>query len=624
MGKKIAQPLLPVYGGLSSDEKIGPKYSFARGRSLDFRKSPSKLTILPGPAKDSGSTVTDLITAGVRVANGDNYFLGDAGNLWKRTAAGTWSNIGDVGNSGHGLVYRRDTDSLYITKDTEVARYFPVSNSPSLSNSKYATSVDQSLTGGASTFNLATSIAETSNDRQFFTPTIEPLYSVKLYVAAKGTTADWTVTVHDDANNVIGTSTVVNASLTNGQLNEFVLATAGRMLVKPNARTYHIHVTASNTTGAPQARVTTLNNFDTADFETYAPRLIVPNNGLHPIALFQQYVVTGNERYLSVWEPLQDTPSNAEWQRHRLTFPPGYEVTSLAVHDEFLAIGCEQLTSTSEDMGGGKIFFWDGTATTYNFFIDVREGSPYGLFTHQNVLYYIAGGALYAYAGGQPIKVRQFPNTDSEYSTYDKFSINYPQTMTVRNGVLLIAFPTLTQNQNIEHGVYSFGQRDKDYSQSFGFSYPISTGTLLNTGSNNLRVGMVANWDPKLFISWRDGANYGVDLVNVSTAPAASSILETLIFDAGRSDKEKLAVELVVTFKTLPTSAVITPKYKIDRTTNYTNGDDTGTVGESVLRMPINLRFREIQLGLDITSGATTPEITGAFLIYDPLESEAD
>jgi hypothetical protein len=90
------------------------------------------------------------------------------------------------------MVYRWDTGSIYITKSSEVARYFPVSNSPTLSSSEYAASADQSLAGGASTYNLAISISEAATAKQTFTPTIGSLYSVKLHVTAKGTSADWT------------------------------------------------------------------------------------------------------------------------------------------------------------------------------------------------------------------------------------------------------------------------------------------------------------------------------------------------------------------------------------------------------------------------------------------------
>jgi hypothetical protein len=622
MAKRVL-PLMPIFGGYSADEKFGPKFGYAYGRSIDHRKAPAKVTLLPAAAKDSGSTVTDLVTNKVRVANGDDYFIGQTGNFYKRTAAGTWSLVGNVGTAGCGLVYRRDQDIIYITKLTTVATYYPVSNSPSLSSTKYQHSLDQSLvSSGASTFSLATSISEGSTGRQTFTPTVEPLYSVKLWVVAKGSTADWTVTIHDDANNVIATSTVLNASLTNGALNEFVMTSAGRMLVKPNARTYHIHVTASNTTGTPTARTTTASDFETADFETYAARLISTNNGLHPAVLFQQYLCVGNERYLSVFEPLEDTPTNAEWQRHRLTFPPGLEVTSVCPQGEFLAIATEQLTSTSELAGPGIIFFWDGTATTYNFFVEIAAGSPYSLFSHQGILYFMAGGALYAIPepGAKPIKVRQFPLTDQEYTTYSKFSINYPQMMTVRNNILLMGFPTLTQNLNIEHGVYSYGQRDKDYPNSFGYSYQISTGTILNTGSNNLRIGMVAASDPDLYIGWRDNTTYGVDRISPSSNPAATATIYSLIFDGGRPDKEKMATERILTFNALPTGATVTPYYRFNR--GAWVAGTAAVAGDTELKHSINGRYKEIQFRLDFVATTVTPEVTSDTFIWDDLSSE--
>lgn len=623
---KASLPLFPWFGGYSTDNKYGPKHSFAYGAKFDFRKSPSKLSVLPKTAKESGSTVTDLPVGMVRVANGDFYFVGDTGNFYKRTAAGVWSSIGNVGSaSGYGIVYRRDQDIIYITKQTEVATYGPVSGTPTLTNSKYAASRDQFLTGGALNYVVGTSINEGAAHRQTWTPEVEPLYSIKLYILNKGTTADWTVTVHDDANNTICTSTVSNASLTINQLNEFVMATPGRLLVKPNARTYHFHVTVSNTTGAPQAQVGTVFDLETADFETYASRLVQPNNGMHPAILFQQYLCVVNERYLSVFEPLQDTPSNAEWQRHRLTFPPGYEGTSVAVLDEFLAIGCEQLTSTGENAGSGKIFFWDGAATTYNFFVDVPQGAPYSLFQDKGVLEYIAAGALYGLPGvnAQPVKLRQLPYTDQEFTTYDKNPILYPQMLTVRNSVLLIGFPSYTANQNIEHGVYSWGARDKDYPTSFGFSYPINTGTLYNT-SGNLRIGMVQAYDPKLFIGWRDGSSYGVDVVDTSSQPFASAEMESLIFDAGRADKPKMAIKRVMTFETLPSGATVTLKYKIDRASSWNTITVQAVAGDTRVELPINSRFYEIQFRTEVTAGATTPYITSDIFIFDDLKSEGD
>jgi hypothetical protein len=140
-------PASSLYGGFSTDDKI-------RRAKLHLR-SGGRLPQITFEAHDHAGYSQELRlyrdgpgSSRRAVANGDNYFLRDTGNFYKRTAAGTWSLVGKVGSCGYGMVYRRDTDSIHIPKSSEVARYFPVSNSPSLSSSRYATSADQSLTGG--------------------------------------------------------------------------------------------------------------------------------------------------------------------------------------------------------------------------------------------------------------------------------------------------------------------------------------------------------------------------------------------------------------------------------------------------------------------------------------------
>jgi hypothetical protein len=605
-------------GGMSHDLKEGFANSFAYSKSINFRKSPTQLTLYPKTVKSSGNTVTDLVTNSCMVSNGDLYFIGDTGNFYKRAASdGTWSLIGDVGtDTAYGLVYRQDQDIIYIMKSTDVATYYPVSGTPSLTASKYATSVDQSLTGGASHYDLTTGVNEGATHKQTFTPEYEPLYSIKVWVVAKGT-GNWTLTVHDDANNVIGTSTVANGSLSNGALNEFVLSSVGRMLVKPNARTYHFHLTSSVADGT--CMTTTVHDLETADFQTLASRLISTQNGMHPAILFQQYMCVGNERYLSVFEPLADPPLNTQWQRHKLTFPPGYEVCGLAIYDEFIAVACEKRSSSSsKEFQDGKIFFWDGTAGTYNYFIDVPEGSPFSMFSHKNILYYIAGGEWFAYAGGQPVALRKFPNIDGEYTDANHYIVNYPYTGTIRNGVLLQGFPSETSNATIEHGVYSYGATNKNYPNSFGYDFKISTGTKLCT--NTLRIGHVKNYGEELFISWRDNTTYGVDIVNNSSDPATSASFESLIIDDGKAYKEKLALDIDISFETLPANVSITPKYKIDRGAWVTG---TAVTSGTTSRLSINKRFKEIQVGFDIVSTATaTPVITSVSFNYDDLKEE--
>jgi hypothetical protein len=65
-------------------------------RQADYRSDPRRITILPKTSKESGTIITDLPLWGERI--GDNtYVYGDAGNVYKRTLAGSFKNLGKNG-----------------------------------------------------------------------------------------------------------------------------------------------------------------------------------------------------------------------------------------------------------------------------------------------------------------------------------------------------------------------------------------------------------------------------------------------------------------------------------------------------------------------------------------------
>ena len=605
------------YGGWATDDQLGGPSSFAYSRSIDFRKKPTQFSSLPGTRKETGGIVTDLVQNEVMTADGTIYALGNAGKFYKRTPAGVWSNEATLTSAGsHGLSYRRDTDCVYATSLNTVSEWSPVSNSPNMKLDKFGPSSSTASTayavGGTLTTAIGTSISETTNSLQSYQPDIEPCVKIGVKVIAKGT-GNWTLTLHDGINNVLGTATISNANLVNGQINYFVFSSQIRQYVKPNARTYHFHITSTVADGTVASSAT--NNLDTCDFEYWADRLIQTNNGMHPQENFLQYQCFGNGNYLSVWEPLSDIPTNAEWLRHRLTFPAGLEVCGLAVYNEYLAIACEnRSTSALVSNQGGYIFFWDGIAATYNYYVKVPEGSPYSLHEHENILYYFAGGAWYGYANAAPVKVRTMPNTDSEYSDRVDQTIVYPNMATVRKGVHLFGFPSTTTNQSIEHGVYSYGAVDKNFPEAFGFSYPISTGTLTNT-TGNLKIGMVKNFSDMLHISWQDDVNgYGVDVVDNNSDPASTAVWQGLTFDNGQRTKLKTGVELSALFGTLAAGETVTLGYRIDDGA-WVYGSPVTSGQKATLK--INKRFYYISTQVILNSATTTTEVNCVTLIYN-------
>lgn len=618
-------PVQAFYGGQSSNPAIGTRASFKYGRSLEFRRDPSQLTVLPGPRKISGTTVTDLPLNIVQTVDGSRYAFGDTGNFYKIATDNTVTEIANSLTSGSdGLLYRSDSDAIYMATQTTLERYAPISGTPTFDQSygvSKSTDTSCTRTGGALTYTVPVAVSEAATALCSFTPDIEPFYSIKVKVVAKGT-GDWTLTLHDGLDTVMATSTIANASLSNTALNEFVFSTQIRGYVKPNARTYHFHLTSTVADGT--AQVTTASDLSTADYEVWAYRLVDTVNGLHPIAQFLQYTLIGNGNYLAVWEPLSPTaPLNNEFQRHRLTFPDGFEVCGITPTDEFAIIACEKRSSDgTKDFQEGKLFIWDGTAQTYNQIIDVSGGSPESIYTYNNYPYFFVNGSLCAWLGGKNItQIRALADTDTTYTdTIDNTTV-YPNMMTIRDNILHMGYPSSTTNVSIEHGVYTWGTLDKNFPSSFGYGYVISTETRLNT-AGTLKIGCVRNFGDEMYISWKDGTDYGIDIVDSYCDPAPTFAFRAMQFDAGITRKTKKALRMAIDTQAIPSGVTITPVHKLNDDADTTH--TAMSVGDTEIISTIqNGLFKFIEFGFDgACTGTATPVIYSVALLWNSLPGE--
>jgi hypothetical protein len=518
MAKKVLSQSSWV-GGQSTSRKRGPKDSFWYSRHIDFRKNPDKISLLPATRLEGN--VTQLVQNMVQTTDGVIWGIGDLGCIYRRTTAGEWHKFSDLASASgaYGMVYRDDLDKIFLAEPESVTELAKVTTAPSAILAKYDTSVSTDSKASRTDGNKALTLtAAFDEDKKFtFQSDIEPIDGIYLNLKTVST-GTITVVVHDGENNQIATGTLAPASQNVGW-NKVPFSATARILVKPNAREYHVHTYSSAADGSLSTGLD--GDYSQLDFKVSAKRFISTRNGMHPGCVFNQYVVFGNGRYVSVWEPLSDVPANNEWERHKITLPPGYEVCGVTQWQEYLAIAAEQITTQASgtQFQDGKIFFWDGIGRTYNFYIDVPEGSPYGMHTHEQVLKYVAGGALYGYAGGRPIKLKTFRNTDSEFSDTTDYTVMYPYMMAVRHGVHLIGYPSKTTNVSLENGVYAYGKIDESYPDSFGFNHTISPDVRFNT-TGTLQIGCVRNFGDTTFIAWKTSAGtYGIDVIDNNSDP---------------------------------------------------------------------------------------------------------
>lgn len=646
-------------GGVTIDPKMGVANSFYYSQGLDFRSQPSQASVLPA-SRLLSDNLDDLIIAMEQDIDGVRYGVGQQGGIYRIDTDDDISKIALMDSDGAaGILYNQITDQIYIPDQDTVSMYGQVTRSatgsPTFRKSQFAESAstapgctnlynpDDGFFDGIArstaneSYTVKTSVVENGTDLCFFSPDIEPFYSINPYIINKGT-GNWTLTLHDSLNNVLGAVTVTNANMRSNSFNEFKFSEPVRALVNAsqtgNSATYHFHLTSTVADGTVQV----VNNGDlsSCNFKLYAYRLVRTNNTWHPTALFtgsgKPLLCIGNGQYLSTYDFSNDSePTNQQWQRHALTFKLGDEVCGLSANNQFLVIATERRSTDDErNFQQGALWFWDGTTNAPNFVIDIPMGSPYGLYTFNNVTYFCCAGSLYAWSGGQTvIKVRRLAYQNTDYLNAVDSTIVNPNMLTSRYNLLMIGYPSRTTNINIKYGVWSWGSVELTFPNSYCLSYTLSNEQLNYSQSNNLQIGCVQNFVDTMYTSWQitEGGvtRYGVDILDNFSPPSSSFDWLSLIYDGGVVYKSKNALRMKLTFLPLPAGCTLKAKYSINR--DAFEVSETASEGDTQLIFEVNNgRFHELQWGFEGTcvSASTAPVITGVTMELDPLSTEVE
>lgn len=672
-------------GGESIDFKNGVANGFYKSEALDFRSKASQMSVLPGATALSGASAVliDLPVDMTQDPTGVRWIIGDQGNLYKLDTSNVLTKVATTTEtSGYGIVYNQLSDMLYITGQQSVSMYGPLSASPALKDAQFAKSASSangvvnlydptttSYSGSArnNLLTLATTTGVTATSQVTtntttltyttpttipaetiltgkcaFAPDLEPFYSIAIYVDTVGT-GNVTLTLHDGFNRSLAAITINHASLTTGY-NEFVFSAPGirsftGAIQSGLSAAYHWHVTS--TVADTKVRTLTASDLSTADMILFNYRMVKTNNGWHPATIFTGngfMLCIGNGQYLTTYNFSNDAnPSNNVWQRERFPIDAGYEICGLSVNNQYLVIAAEKRSSsTTQNYQEGALYFWDGQNATYNFKIAVPMGAPYSVYTFNNITYFVAAGALYAWGGGQQvIKVRPIAYQNTDYLGVTDNTVVNPHMMAPRYNLLMIGYPSVTTNTTLKYGVYSWGSVELIYPNSFGYSYALSNATYNYSSANNLQIGMIQNFVDTMFISSRltvsGTTTYYLDVVNNSSTPAAVFKWESLIYDGGVRYKQKELSRYKVSFLPLPANSTLDIWYALERGTRVTADPITSVnyspnTGDTSIVIDINKRFYEAQWGFTGTSSspASAPTITGITMEIDPLETEAD
>lgn len=650
------------YGGMGTDKTIGIKNSFADSEAMDARKSPSALTVLPGADKIADADLVGLINSMTQTPDGERWGVSTNGGLYNIDADNNITKVDDLDDWTAGtfgdLAYWPLTDSLYITGADRIYQYSPVmkAGTPALTTitgtySTYPTMAQILVrdrddkwigggtsrwsfkTGGAGTYSVPTTLSETDDNKCIFLPDQSPLIAIDLRFRAKPASGTVTIKIHDGQDNEIASATKAVADVSTSATTRFTFSQTELGEYKNFGTEYHIHLVAS-------ASGFTVDTYEASKlyglhFYFYAALLLNTRRKNHPIMNWAgSKLLIGNGQYLVDWLPSgMDAVDASEFNRHRVIIETGQEITSLTSNDEYVVLGCEKVGNVGTRIfQQGMLGFWDGFADAINFKIDTPMGEPKSLYTYLNITYCIIDGALYAYTGGKAlVKVRTIQDSQSEYTGVPDDTDVYSHCMTVRRGILLMAYPSITSLLTMRHGVYSWGSVDKNYPNSFYYSYDLPDVTShFNTADETIEIGGIWNFGDTLYFAFsvydteEEEYSYHLAVVDNNSKPAPKFSYESLAYDGGMPWKEKLAARIFVSSDPLPAGSKIQLKYKIDNKPWIIDTRELKAT-ETEVYCEINKRFHQIQFGFigeNDGSSNVSPRVTSVGLNARELGEE--
>ena len=463
---------------------------------------------------------------------------------------------------------------------------------------------------------VKTALSENDDDKCVFIPDVSPMAKIAVRVRSHPTAGTMTLILHNSANKEIAKATASVSDIKPDGTIEFSFQKPIEIVTyKTGGTEYHIHLIANDNSW-------TVDTYESGKmyglhFRYYANALNITSSGYHPITAYKDgTLLVGNGRYLMQWLPTGAEAETPEvMQSNRVSAVDGMEITSLTSSDEYIVMGCERVgKGQSRDFQKGSLCFWDCVADNVNFRVDLEEGAPQSLYSHQNIIYMVIDNALYAYTGSKAIaKIRTLASDLGEFSGVDNQTVVYDHAMTVRKGILLLAYPGKTTLKT-RAGVYSYGSLDKNYPNSYYYSYALTDlAENSNTDAQSVEMGGIWNFGDNLYISHRIHDNvknsdtWYITVVNNSSKPAKKFKYESLEYDGSYPWKAKELLRMVATFDPLPEGCTIRLKYKINGG-DWVLSEGKAKAGDTELYFEVNKRFKVLQFGLDgQNDGATKP-----------------
>lgn len=326
----------------------------------------------------------------------------------------------------------------------------------------------------------------------------------------------------------------------------------------------------------------------TEDWQTFSGT----DSEFHPMIIQNQTLFIGDANLAS------KVTSGFAFTANALDLLTPNRIKSMAEFDIDLVMGT-QIASTANKC---NIVRWDTVQTSPQFNEPVQENGVNSFLWVGTALVAQAGryGNFYFYDG---IKLQPYKRLPGTWSS-TKYGEVYPSATGNLRGIPIFGFSNGSGNP-ADQGVYSMGRYSKDYPVVInGPEYIISQDDV-----TDVEIGAILVEDQDLYVSWKEGSNYGVDKLDYS-AKYASAYMEFRVLIA---DPDSLIsyLKYFADYSSLPSGTSLTFAYKKNHASSFTTIASSNRFDDTEIKQYYSeetVDARAFQLRMDFTvSGNNAP-----------------
>jgi hypothetical protein len=273
-------------------------------------------------------------------------------------------------------------------------------------------------------------------------------------------------------------------------------------------------------------------------------------------------------------------------------------ITDLHPFDVDLLIGTK-IDNTNK----ARVLRWDTESSVWNAEDDVEEDGINAFIRDDNYVYVSAGnyGRLYFYDGEKLMPYTKMPGdwSPSKQATIHRNAVAFHM------GIPVFGVSNVTGNPTLQ-GVYGFGKYSKDYRPTLSLDFPISENVF-----STIEIGSILVKGADMFVSWKNGATFGVDKLDWSNKYTGAYIETPVLTALGDRSNLKTLVEAWCDYYSLPANTNVR-MYFIKK-----HGDSFAELTTRKDEKLLQLRARETQSDVSslrlrfdfVVSGNNAPEV---------------